>query len=159
MADPNPLHWLGVELNRCLERPGANVVVFGGAVLLLHGIRDEIGDVDLFITEEAWAHLRVRHGDQWKLQFPTPGDPPLLEWLGGERRVHAFVRWTRRDWWIHVEEAWRRRELVQSWPCAPLDLVRRWKVDSAKWRPGDPGHAKHLADVGLIDAHLAQKAA
>jgi hypothetical protein len=103
------------------------VVLFGSAVLLLHGLRESIGDVDLFVTREAWATLSIKHADRWKVRFPTAGDPPLLEWRA-EKVVHAWVRWTSRDTWIQVEDAWRRREAVQGWPCVPLELVRRRNV-------------------------------
>lgn len=150
----NPLWWLGDELNRCLMSPGANVTIFGSAVMLLHGIVDDIGDVDGFITREAWATLAVRHRDVWRVKFPAIGDPPLLEWTGGERTVHLFERWTSRDHWLKVRHAWEKRELVNGWPCVPLTMVRDWKVAADKANPVSAVHAKHLLHVELINAHL-----
>lgn len=149
-AVPGPLDWLRDELTEALGDPGMHICVFGSAVMLLHGLREQVGDVDLFVTREAAARLSLRG---WELLFPTPGDPPLLEWTGGRVRVHAFERWTRRDWWINVDEAWRRRTRVHGWPCVPLEIVARWKRQAHRYNPGS-AHAKHLKDAERIDAYL-----
>lgn len=159
MTSEHPLEWLSEELNLLLPSPARGVVLFGSAVMLLHGIRDEIGDVDLFVTRDAWSAITVKHPGRWRVQFPTVGDPPLLEWTGGLLTVHAFERWTRRDWWINVQEVWDRRQIVNGWPCVPLEVVRRWKVQAHKFNPGSGVHEKHLRDVELIDAYLAEQAA
>jgi hypothetical protein len=154
VAEQNPLGWLGEELHAGLRSPGQHVVLFGSAVMLLHGLREEIGDVDLFITTEGAARLAVTRPDRWRHRFVRPDDPPLLEWTGGPVVVHAFERWTSRDWWINVRQAWNCREMVQGWPCVSLEMVSRWKREAARWNPGSPAHEKHLVDADRIDAYL-----
>lgn len=134
---------------------GANVVLFGSAVMMLHGLRETIGDVDLFVRREAWAELAVRGG--WRVQFPTMGDPPLLEWRGGPVVVHAFERWAGRDYWMNVQQAWERRESVQGWPCIPLAMLARWKRDAARYNAGSEAHAKHSRDADVIEKYLGAK--
>lgn len=143
------LDWLAAELAAAGVTTKQRVV-FGSTVMLLHGIREDVGDVDLFVTEQAWTAL-VKCG--WVVRYPRAFDPPLLEWTGGAIKVHAFVRWTARDDWMNVREAWHEAERVGDWLCVPLELVRRWKLAAHEANPGSQEHAKHLRDVALIDLH------
>lgn len=155
-----PEQWWLDDLRATLGRSWIRwpeAVFFGSVVLKLHGLRQVIGDIDLFVSPMLYADLRTLG---WEEQRPHPTDPPLLE-----RRtplpVHAFYAWTPRDPEVDAGECFRRREDVLGFPCAPLDViakhkrqcldrVRSWGVEVAgsKWE-------KHEADLALIERALA----
>lgn len=125
--------------------------LFGSTVMMLHGIRERIGDVDVFVAPAIWEHLAGRLA--WRVRLPHPTDPAILERRVGGFRVHAFYTWTPRDPWVDAAAARERAELVDGWWCAPLDEIRKHKAGAWADRP-DTTHAKHAADVKAIDAYL-----
>lgn len=145
---------VGAEKHDPWATPG--YVLFGSAVLYLHGIRDDVGDVDLFVRPEYWERLSARPG--WKALVPDVGDPPLLEGRVAEAApaAHVFYAWSTRDAWVDAGRCFALAEFVGVWPCVPLCEIRRQKQaawDAAKREPGAP-QAKHVADLELIDRHL-----
>lgn len=112
-------------LNEALSRRGLETVmdyvVFGSSVMRLHGLRDQVSDVDLFVTAPRFAMLR-RH-PEWVELRPRDDDPPLLETNYQGVDFHAFYAWTSRDHWICAPEAFIQRGLVHSLPCIPLSMV------------------------------------
>jgi hypothetical protein len=139
---------------------GADWVVFGSFVLLLHGLREGIGDVDVFVAPSLWVALSGTLN--WRLQLPNRKDPPLLERLVGGVRVHAFYAWTTSEPVVTAEEAREQAEVVgvgvDAWPCVPLSLIRRHKIASREYNPGSVGHNKHRADIAAIDGYLGGQA-
>lgn len=127
-------------------------LLFGSAVLMLHGIRHVGGDVDLFVTPEAWLVLvNERH---WRVHVPRPDDPPFAEAHVLDVPVHAFYAWDGRHEFGRdiVADAFATREDVQGWPCQALELLRDWKRNLYAANV----HAKHGRDVELIDSYLAR---
>ena len=153
MADDR-LEWVHQRLMWSLtpRQIQLNVCVFGSGVMLLHGLREEIGDVDLFVTEP--AYLRLSKLDSWAQCTPHPADPPFLEWTGGRVPVHCFVDWAAREDFVSVADAWARSGYHAGWRCMPLWMVREWKLEAHRRSPHDPRHAKHLADAAVIGLAL-----
>jgi hypothetical protein len=131
------------------EKPWA---LFGSAVMLLHGLREEIGDVDVFVQPRVWTVLA--HVGGWSRQAPEPHDPPFLEAERGGLHVHAFFDWTDKDPEVDAGQCLRAAQLIDGWWCTPLEIVRMHKAMSPPKHPGDPRQEKHLHDVAAIDAHL-----
>jgi hypothetical protein len=141
-------------------------VLFGSAVLYLHGLRDEVGDVDVFVSRGVWADWFQFDGDGWHVRTPRADDPALLELrVEGGVKIHAFYDWTIRDSdWIRMWDCFEQAETVPTahlgtWQCAPLSLIRAHKVGAWKANPGSAIHEKHLKDVDAIDDYLARRAA
>lgn len=139
------------------QRQPGGWALFGSAVLLMEGLRERSGDVDVFVAPALWEHLAGRVA--WRLRLPDPVDPPYLERLVVGVRVHAFYSWTARDPHVNADQCLAAATLVQGWWCTPLELVRGHKAMCAGKHPGDPRHAKHVADVAAIDVYLARAAA
>jgi hypothetical protein len=122
---------------------GSNYVIFGSAVMKLHGLKDKIGDIDVFTTPRMYAYLRDR--STFDETYPTKGDPPLLTTRATYRissmshatpsgpvtyEVNVFHAWTSRDRWIDVPECWARAERIMSLNCIPLDIVAQQKREA-----------------------------
>jgi len=127
--------------------------LFGSSVMYLHGLREEIGDIDIFVDRYIYDQLKQRG---WQEQRPRPEDPPLLEaWLpGGQLPVHAFYDWKKRGMQIDVEELLSNPEVILGWPVQPLAQLRAWKQSIAHHdtRPND------YDDIAKIDAYLEEAA-
>lgn len=158
-----------LEFARSLERelfelgvqPLDEPVIFGSTVMKLYGMKDDIGDVDLFVTPVAYARLRkVNH---WHELRPAPHDPPYLEAIGfkppNALAFHVFYAWTNRDPWLDVPDAVAsavraggvrhvRLPLVASWKCEAL----RWCFENEVTIPGSPWE-KHIADLTTLMRH------
>jgi hypothetical protein len=164
---------LGV-LDQVLALAGAfdsEYVLFGSAVLYLHGVDvgRPPGDVDVFVNRRVWGELLGRTGAA--VLTPRAGDPPLLAWdLGDDPPLHVFYEWTARDAdWMSVRQCFERAESVGirfrdrdavfatytvGWRCIPLELIRQHKRFAHSHDLGSEEHAKHEADLAILDAHL-----
>lgn len=136
------------ELGSIPGRFANESVLFGSVVMYLHGLREEVGDIDVFVSAYVYAKLRDRN--DWIEQYPREGDPPLLEYAPADSLVpiHAFSQWTKRDTWLDVRRCHALAEdvlhLGRTWRCIPLREVRRHKVMA--------GRAKDADDIALLDA-------
>lgn len=130
-------------------------VLFGSAVLLLHGLRREIGDVDVFVRYSAWREL---DRSVWAYNRPDQNDPPFLERECAGHKVHAFHTWTDKDPEVDARQCRRAAEAVAGWWCTPLGLLRMHKAMSVAKHPADARQAKHLPDIEAIDAYLGSAA-
>lgn len=136
-----------------------DVVLFGSSVLMLHGLREEIGDIDVFVRGRLYGEL-YRVG--LREERPREGDPPFLVFDGVEGEmsvpVHFFYDWTARDEWVSPGECFARAKMYRGWPCCPLDLVARHKhaalmrlaaegvrIEGSPWD-------KHRRDLALLSA-------
>lgn len=129
-------------------------VLFGSAPMLLAGLRDSIGDIDLFVTPGAWSRLiergwTSRRGDE-------AHHPPYLErfGLGEGLTVHAFWAWRADEPEIDPWEALCERETVRGWPCIPLELLVKHKRAAGVYRGTGGVFEKHVRDVQAIVHHL-----
>lgn len=138
---------------------GHRYVVFGSAVLYLHGLRDRIGDVDVFVAPESYMHLKWLQG--WEEHEPVVGDPRFLEGdVGAGVPVHAFHSWCPSDWGVCRDACFREAEMVQGLPCVPLWLCASHKRCSLSIIQGrgielvGSRWEKHLHDLRRIEAAL-----
>lgn len=125
--------------------------IFGSAVMFLHGLRSEIGDVDLFVSGPLYAVLEARG---WREEAPSMlFDPPLVErTFVSDPPAHAFYDWKKRGMQIDIERLLCDPETVQGWPCQPLQQLAMWKCSIAHHgtRPKD------WTDVAKIANYLAE---
>lgn len=138
-------------------------VLFGSAVMYLHGLREQIGDIDLFVGRPLYSALRT--SGRWDVCTPRIADPEFLETdCGVGVPVHAFHAWQRRDPMVDVGACFRYVEVVESWPCIPLWLVRVHKLQALDIVRGmgfdgrevlGSRWGKHVHDVEAIDRALA----
>jgi hypothetical protein len=131
-------------------------VLFGSAVLLLWGLRDTIGDVDVFAHRGLWDELEYRG---WQRHTPDENDPPFLAKTIAGLDVHAFYDWTRKDPEVDARQCLRAAEAVHGWPCTPLQIIRMHKAMSLPKHVGSERHLKHARDVAAIDRLWAAEAA
>lgn len=131
-------------------------VVFGSTVMWLHGLRDEVGDVDIWVTPLLWGRLIAR-GWQWKT--PRAGDPPLAEKVIEGVPVHAFFDWEDRHslgpridlLMFNCAERIPAGDRSPQVFASSLTQVLRWK----KIAYGH-GYKKHDRDIQVIEKHLAR---
>lgn len=120
--------------------------LFGSSVMYLYGLREEIGDVDIFVTKSLWDILK---NWGWELQVPRPEDPPLLE---GKLRdmppVHAFYAWKKRGYPIDVEALLDTDLMVKGWPVQSLEQLKVWKatISHHDTRPNDTDDIQRIDD-------------
>lgn len=122
--------------------------LFGSSVMFLYGLREEIGDVDIFVSRALWNRLKAWG---WELQVPRPEDPPLLEGrLPGMPPVHAFYDWKKRGMQIDVQALLNTDLVVEGWPVQSLEQLKVWKatISHHDTRPND------LDDIAKIDEFL-----
>ena len=140
----NALDWLADDMRDAGVGNDAWLLT-GSVVLWLHGIRESVGDIDVFVTPEAWdrlnAHVDV-DGKGWEIVTPNPDHPPLLRKKIMGVTVDAWKEWAHpQD--MTVEYAFATREIKAGYPVMSLDALREWKTKLT--------HPKHAADVKLID--------
>lgn len=138
-------------------------VLFGSTVMLLHGLRESVGDIDIFARPDLYGRLRRR--PEWAEFCPREGDPAFLEAdLGVGVPVHVFHSWQRRDPMVDVGACFRHAEVVEGLPCIPLWLVRVHKAQALDIVRGlgfdgqevlGTRWAKHVYDIETIDRALA----
>lgn len=125
-------------------------VLFGSTVLLLYGLRDRVGDVDVFVDPAITRVLRARPG--WTVHTPDPADPSFLERTVDGETVHVFDDWTSRDPEVCALQCRAAAVLVHGWWCTPLQIIRMHKAMSVAKHGDELGQAKHLPDIAAIDA-------
>lgn len=158
----NPVDNALMELGHQLDGIGArdrDYVVFGSSVMYLHRLREDVGDVDVFVSRRVWGRLLA--AENWSVLTPRAGDPPLLELPArgvhheDRRPIHAFYDWTARDEWLSVARCFELAEKVKGFMCIPLAEVARQKHEAWAANPDDPTHEKHRADLALLSRHVA----
>lgn len=150
----DPFAALRAELDQILAgRPlEQHLVLVGSAVMLLHGLRDEVRDVNAFVSPYLYSRLRTR----WDEIAEDPGGPSMLEGNlpGLDVPVHVWMRWPFSWTTLMPASIFALSEPgPQGWPCVPLVTVRQWKAGCA-----GRGHALDETDIAAIDAHLEQEA-
>ena len=130
------------RLFRLLEKlalPPSDYVVTGSGPLLAHGLRAGIHDLDLLARGKAWELaaaeapvLGARSGLGRRIVLHRGAIEVFDHWVGGLGDVDALI-----------DEA----ELIEGVPFMSLKDTLRWKRGL--------GRAKDLADIALIEHHLA----
>ncbi|MEW2379299.1 hypothetical protein AB0883_24810 [Micromonospora sp. NPDC047812] len=129
----NSLDWHPlIRMLRALDLPTDDYVVFGSGPLLAHGLRTQLGDLDIVARGTAWHRLAAMsppapapsgHGQMVRLQIEAAD-----QWLPGFDTAHLIAT----------------AEHHNGIPFAPLAEVVRSKRHTA--RPKDH------RDLALIDA-------
>lgn len=130
-----------IEKLRSLQLPLSDFVVAGSGPLLAHGLRDDIGDLDV-----------VARGTAWKLVLGL--DDPVLAPSGHGQMVLLF------DGAIEVFDRWlpdgkspdeliADAEIIGGIPFCTLRDVLDWKVRSDR--------RKDRSDIELIKEHLRKR--
>ncbi|GAB3494117.1 hypothetical protein [Nocardiopsis coralliicola] len=134
-------HPLFAELRR-LDLPAGDYIIAGSGPLLAHGIRREIGDLDVVLRGSAWRRVS---------RLGPVGTAP---WEGVNRVMLAGGRLEMLDGWFpslwDTDEFIDARTTVAGIPFAPLERVLRWKRRL--------GRAKDIADVNNLIEYLAATA-
>lgn len=144
---------LAQELTEALEYvelPERRFCLFGSAVMYLHGLREMIGDIDVWVTHSLYRTLLNRG---WKEHSPQFFDPPFAEKRFDGVKVNAFYDWKKRGMQIPIHERLSDPEIVNGWPCQPLQELCIWKAGIAH-RSDRP---KDWTDVAAIAQYLSEK--
>ena len=120
-----------------LNLPTGSYVLFGSCPLALAGIR-EANDIDLLVSGELFAELKKAG---WQERRKSADDIPLVHDI-----FAAHENWDFSLYSPTLRHLLASASVKDGIPFASLPEVRKWKVAS--------GHAKHLADVALIDAYM-----
>jgi hypothetical protein len=128
-----------IRLLEGLALPAGDYVVTGSGPLLAHGLKKDIHDIDVVARGTAWekaARLgrprRSKSGLGLRIVL-FGGDIEVFDhWLGGLLDTDAMID---------------SAQLVDGLPFLSLEDTLRWKRGL--------GRAKDLADVALIERHLA----
>lgn len=135
-----------------LKLPRGQWCLSGSSVMELHGIDRErpMGDIDIFVSTALWFQLYESTALIWGLSIPDSADtaercdPPFLyvELLGIE--INVYYDWHHEAvnvaFWIH------NAEMVEGWPCIPLQFLVDWKKSL--------GRAKDVTDAAAIEAWM-----
>lgn len=142
-----------VNASEQLAEEDARYCIFGSGVMYLYGLREEIGDVDIFVSKPLWNKLR---SFGWEVKTPREEDPPFLEGcLEGMPPVHAFYAWKKRGMQIDVEGLLNTDLVVEGWPVQSLESLRAWKASIMHHdtRPNDLGDIVRINE--FIDARAS----
>lgn len=130
---------------------GREAVLFGSTVMFLHGLRKEVGDIDIFVSRKLWGKLLARG---WEWRTPKAGDPPFLAKRvnGIDAEINVFFEWDARHQQPYhgfsmIMGAFLFSENVQGLYCQPLDQLYEWK----KWLCERNVHPKHCKDALLME--------
>lgn len=145
---------LRLELGWQDENVKSGWVLMGSVVMYLHGLREEVGDVDLFVTPTKWGEL-IDKG--WDCETPRVDDPPIAatDLEGIDVRLNAFFDWDKRHGYSQfeggiVKAGIARAEFFEGLWCQSLDQLATWK----EYLAANNVHPKHGRDVALIRGYL-----
>lgn len=121
--------------------------IFGSTSLVLRGILDrEPGDIDMFVSRRVWGQWLAM--DDWYVETPKAGDPPILTNGVTPIPVHAFFAWENEHCGMDVSELLRTSETVNGFRCIPVcDALNHKKFALA----GNPELTKHAPDIAMIE--------
>ena len=131
-------HPLIIKL-RSLHLPPHDYVVAGSGPLLAHGLRQDLGDLDVVARGEAWERVVT-------MAEPAPassGNGSVITLYGGD--IEVFDQWLPGT--LPADELIDGAEFIEGIPFCPLRTVLAWKIKFG--RPKD-----HL-DITLIKEYLA----
>lgn len=134
-----PNHKAGKLFNllRAMELPSGSYAVFGSGPLAVHGLIDEVSDLDVIVREDTWnavEHLGT---------IVMYGDDPVVDLGNGL----TFGRsWAYGD--LDIEDLIDDAEVIDGLPFVRLEAVLAFKRTAS--RPKDLRHIELLESSGLI---------
>ncbi|MEV8052133.1 MULTISPECIES: hypothetical protein [Streptomyces] len=117
-----------------LEFERDDFLVFGSAPLMVHGLRSELGDLDVLARGDAWKRAH-------RLGLPSTGKAtgsPAMHFWGGE--IEVFDQWISAEW--QFDHLASRADVIEGVRFAGLQDVLAYKAELM--RPKD------LADIGAL---------
>jgi hypothetical protein len=120
-------------------------VIFGSGPLLAHGIRREIGDLDIVARGRSW---------EWAREFGEPISddqsrlPRVYFWIGNVE-IEIGPRWYSPQLW-DTDELIDNADVKSGFRFARIDDVRQYKTIL--------GRQKDMKDIDAIDAYIAHRA-
>jgi hypothetical protein len=131
--------------------------LFGSAVLELHGLREEIADVDIAVSHGMFERLAGRLATA--LRVPYPFHPPYLEMRDGGGCVHIFYDWRHDEPLIDLREVRREssvhgESVAEQWPATSLRVVRGHKIACEIYHGTQGRWSKHSDDLAKLNEHL-----
>lgn len=123
-----------VGVVRGLGMPSGDYAIHASAVMVLHGLLDEAGDVDIVARGQAWRRA-LEIGTPVQRRQDLCVSLPHLD-------VEIWSGWLEDDVDALIDDA----ETVAGLPCVSLADVLRFKLDSD--RPKDRPH------IAVLRAHL-----
>jgi hypothetical protein len=113
-----------------LSIPDDDYVIFGSMPMWFHGLRDGVGDIDVFVRESAYEKLKA---DEDMIEvIPDPNDPPYLEYSLVKPNIHFFYDWTGKSNAMDMEQCFKEAEVSGGWRFAPLEEVFKWKSEALR---------------------------
>ena len=154
----NQLRWLLQDAaSHCRGSDRLPWCLFGSAVMQLHGLRDDVSDIDVAVSAPMFECLANRLITC--THVPDSRHPPFLDVRAGGGSAHIFYAWRADEPEVDLGQCRALAEQVDGWWCAPLREIRRHKVAGDVYCMQRYGHIplryqKHAKDVKLIDAYL-----
>jgi hypothetical protein len=125
-----------------LELSRDDFVIFGSGPLLAHGIRREIGDLDIVARGASWEWAR-KFGEP--ISGAEPGLPLVCFWVDAVE-IEIGPEWYSLRLW-DTDELIDNADVISGFRFTRLKDVRRYKLAM--------GREKDMKDVAAIDAYLA----
>ena len=122
---------------KALNLPLGEYALFGSAPMFVRGLREEMHDVDIVVTEKLWEKMQAVPG--WKMETANSGDPVLRC-----EKLELFGGWAPGEW--DVDALIRTADVIDGLPFVTLANVLKWKKAY--------GREKDLADVKKIEEYL-----
>lgn len=120
-----------------LDLPFGQYALFGSAPMYVHGLRENISDIDIIVTQELWNELSK--SEQWQKSISSSGKECLVK-----DNFELWQNWQPGEWDINklINEA----EVIDGLPFVRLEDVLVWKKLY--------GREKDLKDVEVIEKFL-----
>jgi len=116
----------------------ADFVVFGSAPLLVHGLREDVRDVDVVARGAAWQRARATGV---AAVGPLTGSPMVHYWGG---RIEVSPQWTSPSWDVDL--------LIQN--ADVVHGVRFARLQDVLAHKRALGRTKDEADVAAVESHI-----
>lgn len=128
-------------------------LIFGSAQLVMRDILDrEPGDIDTFMTRKLWGRLLAN--EDWHVETPKAGDPPILVNDNTPITIHAFFDWANPYAHMDVAKELEMKEYIwwNHWVYPVMPVTEALRIKEAAAYLG--GHEKHLPDIDVIKEWL-----
>lgn len=120
-----------------LDLPLGEYTIFGSGPLFVRGLKNEIGDFDLLVTQKIWNEFKNTAG--WRQKVAPQGGKYLVK---GD--VELYKDWKPGRW--NVRRLILQSDIIEGLPFVKLSEVLRWKKVYNR--------RKDQKDIQLILAYL-----
>ena len=120
-----------------LDLPLGEYTIFGSGPLFVRGLKDDMGDFDLLVTQKIWNKFKNIAG--WQQKVALMGSKYLVK-----DDVELYKDWKPGRW--NVKRLILQSEIIEGLPFVNLSEVLRWKKAYNR--------RKDQKDIQLILAYL-----